>query len=59
MIEGKCWNCGKLNKIKEDGYCWCNCKDVEGNKGLWYSPMEKKEKPDQEMLFLDDEEKNG
>ena len=40
-MEGKCWNCGKMNEEKPDGYFWCNCKDTKyGGKGLWYLPEE-------------------
>ena len=65
-MEGKCWNCGKMNEEKPDGYFWCNCKDVEGGgRGLWYLPLEvvelrkelSKAKNERVNKFLDDEEK--
>ena len=60
-MKGKCWNCQKMNTIQQDGYCWCNCKNVKGgNGGLWYIPIEKVEDQDAASqsgkLFLDDEE---
>ncbi len=65
-MEGKCWNCGKMNEEQPDGYFWCRCKDVEGasGKGLSYLPLEvhtlRREliKAKNKKLFLDDEESN-
>jgi len=50
-----------MNTIQQDGYCWCNCKNVKGgNGGLWYIPIEKVEDQDAASqsgkLFLDEEE---
>jgi len=62
-MEGKCWNCGKMNQERKCGYFWCDCRDIEnGSGGLWYLPMEiyilRKElrKIKNKQLFLDDEE---
>lgn len=66
-MEGKCWNCEKMNEEKKGGYFWCNCRDINnGGGGLWYLPLEvcilrreldkiKQDKPTQR--FLDDEER--
>ena len=64
-MEGKCWNCGKMNEERPDGYFWCSCKAIKGsgNIGLSYLPMEvvilRRElaRVNNGKLFLDDEEK--
>lgn len=45
-MQGKCWNCGKMNEENANGDFWCSCRNIpEGsNGGMVYLPLDVYEK---------------